>query len=128
MNYEYAIDNCIDDREFRNIVNSLLEKNGFISIGIDDPGFNDKSKANDNDILVMKDDVKYTIQTFLNKDISEKEINDTIKDIDKEKVVIGIIVTNKEVDNDTKELSKRKCIEIWDRTKLLSMTKKDEQN
>ena len=121
MDYKFIIDNCLDDREFRNLVNSILINNGFISLGFDDARLADEDKINNNDILVMKDDIKYTVQTFLNKDINMKQITETLDDINKEKVIAGIIVTNKEVSPQTKEKAQQYNIDIWDRTKLLSL-------
>jgi len=120
MDYKYVIDNCLDDREFRNLVNTTLINNGFTSLGIDDPRLSDDDdEINNNDILIKKDNIKYTVQTFLNKDISMKEISKTLDDMEKEKVVAGIIVTNKEVSNEIKEKAQQHNIEIWDRNKIL---------
>lgn len=120
MNYNFIIDNCLDDREFRNLVNTTLIKNGFISLGFDDIRLSDNNDINDNDILVKKDNIKYTVQTFLNKNITIKEINETLDDMKKEKVNAGIIITNKEVSNEMKEKAQSHNIEIWDKTKLLN--------
>ena len=119
MDYKYAIDNCLDDREFRNLVNTTLIKTGFTSLGIDDPRLSDNDETNNNDMLVKKDNIKYTVQTFLNKEIDIKEINETLEDMENEKVSAGIIITNKEVSNEIKEEAQQHNIEIWDRDKLL---------
>lgn len=119
MNYKYAIDNCLDDREFRNLVNTILINNGFTSLGIDDPCLSDTDETNNNDILVKKDNVKYTVQTFLNENIDITKIRETLEDMEKEKVIAAIIITNKKVSNEIKENAKQHNIEIWDRDKML---------
>ena len=106
------IDNYVDDREFRNYVGSLLEAKGFKRIVMDDTTLADEDSINDNDILAEKDGMKYTVQTFLNVDITEKEIEETLKDVDHENVGYGILVTNKEVSDNVKELAKEKGVEI----------------
>ena len=106
------IDNYVDDREFRNYVSSLLEAKGFKRIVMDDTTLADEDSINDNDILAEKDGMKYTVQTFLNVDITEKEIEETLKDVDHENVGYGILVTNKEVSDNVKELAKEKGVEI----------------
>ena len=123
MNYEYAIDECLDDREFRNLVNTILIKNGFKSLDIDDPCLSDSDETNNNDILVKKDSIKYTVQTFLNENIGTKQINETVNDMEKEGVFAGIIITNREVAIEIKENAKKHNIEIWDRDKLLHSIK-----
>lgn len=113
------IDNFLDDREFRNYIDMLLMKKGYANVSVDDPRLSDKSKLNDNDLLAEKDGIKYTVQTFLNTLISEKEIKETINDMKKEKVKNAIIVTNKKVNKITKNFAKEYNIEIWDRDTLL---------
>ena len=44
--------------------------------------------------------------------------------MEKEKVKFGIIITNTDVDSDLKDDAKSNNIEIWDKNKLLSLTKK----
>lgn len=124
MNYKYVIDNCLDDREFRNLVNTILSKNGFTSLGFDDVFLSDNDQINNNDILVKKRHVKYTVQTFLNKNINIEQINETLDDMENENVNMGIIVTNKEVSAEIKEIARQRNIEIWDKNKLLSFYEK----
>lgn len=124
MNYKYVIDNCLDDREFRNLVNTTLSKNGFISLGFDDVFLSDNDQINNNDILVKKGHTKYTVQTFLNKNINIEQINETLDDMENENVNMGIIVTNKEVSAEIKEIARQRNIEIWDKNKLLSFYEK----
>jgi len=119
----YVIDNCLDDREFRNLVNTELIKSGFTSLGFDDARISDKVKNNDNDMLLKKGAIKYTAQTFLNENIGDKEIGEVLKDMEKENVSAGIIITNKEITNEIKEKAKLHNIKIWDRTKLFSSIK-----
>lgn len=119
----YVIDNCLDDREFRNLVNTELIKSGFTSLGFDDARISDKVKNNDNDMLLKKGAIKYTAQTFLNENIGDKEIDEVLKDMEKENVSAGIIITNKEITNNIKEKAKLHNIKIWDRTKLFSSIK-----
>jgi len=119
----YVIDNCLDDREFRNLVNTELIKSGFTSLGFDDARISDKVKNNDNDMLLKKGAIKYTAQTFLNENIGDKEIGEVLKDMEKENVSAGIIITNKEITNNIKEKAKLHNIKIWDRTKLFSSIK-----
>ena len=119
----YVIDNCLDDREFRNLVNTELIKSGFTSLGFDDARISDKVKNNDNDMLLKKGGIKYTAQTFLNENIGDKEIGEVLKDMEKENVSAGIIITNKEITNNIKEKAKLHNIKIWDRTKLFSSIK-----
>ena len=119
----YVIDNCLDDREFRNLVNTELIKSGFTSLGFDDARISDKVKNNDNDMLLKKGGIKYTAQTFLNENIGDKEIGEVLKDMEKENVSAGIIITNKEITNEIKEKAKLHNIKIWDRTKLFSSIK-----
>jgi len=119
----YVIDNCLDDREFRNLVNAELIKSGFTSLGFDDARISDKTKNNDNDMLLKKGGIKYTAQTFLNENIGDKEIDEVLKDMEKENVSAGIIITNKEITNNIKEKAKSHNIKIWDRTKLFSSIK-----
>ena len=91
------IDEFINEREFRNYSSYWLSKLGFENIEIEDPSLSDKDPKNDNDILATKKNKKYTIQTFLNTDISKKEIDETIEDMKKENVENGIIITNRTV-------------------------------
>ena len=114
----FIIDNYVDEREFRNYINSLLDKKGFKPITIDDVRIADKDKINDNDMLAKKGELLYTIQTFLNTDIKKSEIDETLKDMKTEHVSVGIIITNNYVDNEIKEYANKKLIQIWDRSAL----------
>ncbi len=118
MNDLFIIDNYVDEREFRNYINNLLEKRDFKRITIDDVRIADRDKFNDNDMLAKKGELIYTIQTFLNKDINKKQIDETLKDMEKEHVSVGIIITNNYVSNEVKEYANQKLIQIWDRFEL----------
>ena len=109
------VDKYMDEREFRNYVNTMFYKHNYSLVGIDDTRLSDKDKENDNDILVSKNNITYTVQTYLNTKIGKKEIEDTLKDFEKEKVINGIIVTNYSVDNDIKDEALTKNIIILDR-------------
>ena len=112
------IDKYVDEREFRNYSTYWLSKLGFKNITIDDPSLNDKDSTNDNDFKATKRNKEYTIQTFLNKNITEKEVEETLIDMEKEHVENGIIVTNKEVSEEFIKYAKEKKIEIIDRSKF----------
>ena len=118
MNDLFIIDNYVNEREFRNYINSLLIKKGYNRVTIDDPRISDRDKHNDNDILIKKGEIYYTIQIYLNTDIKEKHIDETLKDMTEENVSAGIIITNNYVDNNMKEYANSKLIQIWDRTEL----------
>ena len=111
------IDQFLDDREFRNYIASNLTKLGYTEISIEDERISDSTKKNDNDLLAKKGDYTYTVQTFLNKEIKESHIKETIKDMEKEHVSFGIIVTNTEVSKEIKQKAKENGIEIIDRNK-----------
>lgn len=115
------IDQFLDDREFRNYIASNLEKFGYTEITIEDARISDSTKKNDNDLLGKKGKKTYTIQTFLNKDINENHIKETIKDMEKEHTSYGIIVTNKEVSKEIKQKAKENGIDIIDRNKIKSL-------
>ena len=109
------VDKYMDEREFRNYVNTMFYKHKYSLIEIDDARLSDKDKENDNDLLVVKDNIKYTVQTYLNTKIGEKQIEETLNDFEKEKVLNGIIVTNYYVDNNIKDKALEKNIIILDR-------------
>ena len=109
------IDEFLDEREFRNYSCSWLEKLGFTNIKIDDPRVSDEDPANNNDFLARKDNKDYTIQTFLNTDITEKEVEETLEDMQKEGVENGLIITNKKVSEKFKKYAQEKSVEIIDR-------------
>lgn len=114
------LDNYVDDREFRNYIHKVLIENEYQLVTIDDVRIADSDKINDNDIRAFKDGMTFTIQTYLNIDITEKEINETVKDIEKEKVSGAIIFSNRIVNKDIVELAKKNKIIIWDRDVLLA--------
>ena len=109
------VDKYMDEREFRNYVNTMFYKHNYNLVEIEDVRLSDKDKKNDNDILVTKDNIIYTVQTYLNTKITEKQIEETLKDFEKEKVLNGIIVTNYTVDNDIRNKALEKNIIILDR-------------
>ena len=109
------VDKYMDEREFRNYVNTMLNKHNYNLIEIEDVRLSDKDEENNNDILVSKNNTTYTVQTYLNTKIGKKEIEDTLQDFEKEKVLNGIIVTNYFVDKDIKEEALEKNIIILDR-------------
>lgn len=119
MNILTIIDQFIDDREFRNIVASLLKEKGFNSIDIDDIGLRDSTKLNDNDILAEKDGMHFTVQTFLNVEITRESIDEVHSDMHKEGVSYGILVTNMEVSSEIFEYADKIGITIWDRKEFM---------
>ena len=115
----FIIDNCVDDREFRNYIINLLEISGFKKINIDDVRLSDEDSANDNDLIAEKDFAKYTIQTFLNVDITTARIDETVTDMKKEGVFDALIITNRAVDEEVKKYAAKHNVEIWDRKILI---------
>lgn len=111
-------DNYMDEREFRNYVNTMFYKHGYHPLKIDDVRISDPDKNNNNDQLVTKDEIKYTVQTYLNEQIGEKEIKDTIEDMKKEKVEYGLIISNLFVNNEVKEKAEESNITILDRNEF----------
>ena len=109
------IDNFLDNREFRNYIVSILPKFGFENITIDDTRISDNDIINDNDIKAYKNDKRYTIQTYLNQDITKNEIAETITDMLKEKVSCAVIVTNRNADKDVIAWALENGIDIIDR-------------
>lgn len=118
MNDLFIIDNYVDEREFRNYINELLKQKGYERVIIDDIRIADQNKINDNDIIAKKGEIYYTIQVFLNKNITKKQIDETLDDMAKEKVSAGIIITNNYVSTEEKDYANKKLIQIWDRTEL----------
>ena len=112
------VNKYMDEREFRNYVNTMFYKRGYDPITIDDARVSDGDKKNDNDLLVTKDSIKYTVQTYLNTEIGDKHIEETLKDMEKEKVLKRIIVTNYYTDKDVKKKAKEKNIIILDRSEF----------
>ena len=118
MNDLFIIDNYVDEREFRNYINSLFIKKGYERVKIDDPRIADSDKYNDNDILIKKGEIYYTVQVYLNTEIDSKHIVEVVEDMRKENVSAGIIITNTEVSTDMKDYANKKLIQIWDRIEL----------
>lgn len=118
MNDLFIIDNYVDEREFRNYINELLKQKGYERVNIDDVRIADGDKINDNDIIAKKGEIYYTIQVFLNKNITKKQIDETLNDMEKENVSAGIIITNNSVSTEEKDYANIKLIQIWDRTEL----------
>ena len=112
------IDEFLNETEFRNYSGYWLSKLGFTDIRVEDPRVSDGDPTNDNDLLARKDKKEYTIQTFWNVDITEKEVNETIEDMLKENVDNGIIFTNKKVSEKFRTYAKGKNVEIIDRREL----------
>lgn len=115
------IDNFLDNREFRNYVVSILPKLGFENITIDDVRISDCDSINDNDIKAYKNGVRYTIQTYLNQNITKKETDETIDDMLKEGLSYAAIVTNKNVDKDVVSFALENGINIIDRDELIKI-------
>ena len=116
------IDNFINDMEFRNyIYGRLVRSDDFDEPEIDDATLCDDDKVNDNDIIVMQDGRKYTVQTFLNKDITLNKLKETKADIEKEKAFGGIVITNRSYGNDVAVFAEDNNILIWDRSELIDL-------
>ena len=109
------VDNYMDEREFRNYVFTMFNRYKYYPITIDDARLADEDTTNNNDLLVEKEDIVYTVQTYLNTEITEKEIEETLKDMDIEDVGYGIIVTNYYVNNKIREKARINHITILDR-------------
>ena len=118
MNDLSIINKYVNEREFRNYINELLKNKGYQRVVIDDVRISDQDKLNDNDILAKKGEIYYTIQVFLNKNITKKQIDETLNDMAKENISAGIIITNKYVSTEEKAYANQKLIQIWDRTEL----------
>ena len=112
------LDNYVNDMEFRNYIHGLLIKNDFKRVRIDDVTLCDDDDDNDNDIIAFKDGEKYTIQTFLNRSITLEELEETKRDIAKEKVKWAIVITNKGFHKEVADFADSNNIIIWDREQL----------
>ena len=112
------VDNYMDDREFRNYINTMFYKHDYYLISIDDVRISDGIKKNDNDLIVTKNNIKYTVQTYLNTNICEKQITETLNDMKKEELSAGIIVTNYYADSDIKNKALENNITILDRAEF----------
>ena len=121
MNDIEIIDNYMDEREFRNYIAYHLPDFGFEKIRIEDERISDENKVNDNDIFAIKNKISYTVLTYLNKEITDKELKECYTDMEKENVTVGVIVSNLEVSNEIKEKGKKLNIEIIDRLMLKSL-------
>lgn len=110
-----VIDLYMDDREFRNYVNTMLRKHDYVRFKIDDTRVSDDDFDNNNDIKVTKDDMRYDVQTYLNTEIGEKEINETLEDMGNEGLKYGLIVTNMMVNDEVKKEAINMHIRILDR-------------
>lgn len=112
------VDKYMDKREFRNYVNTMFYKKHYDYLAIDDVRVCDEDDINDNDQIVTKDGVRYTAQSFLNTKIKEKHIKETIKDMEKENVNHGLIITNFYADDEMKDLALENNIMILDRSEF----------
>jgi hypothetical protein len=112
------VDNYMEPREFRNYVNTMFYKKHYDYLKIDDVRVCDGDKINDNDQIVTKDGVRYTAQSFLNTKIKEKHIKETLKDMEKENVNHGLIITNFYTDMEMKDLALEHNITILDRAEF----------
>ena len=112
------VDNYMDEREFRNYINTMFYKHNFHPLEIDDVRISDDDEINNNDILVTKDNITYTVQTYLNTKIGEDQITEIIEDMEKENVPYGVIVTNFYADKKIKQRAKNNNIIILDRSEL----------
>ena len=110
-----VIDFYMDDREFRNYVNTMLRKHGYVRFYMDDSRVSDEEFDNNNDIKVSKDGMRFDVQTYLNTEIGEKEINDTLEDMGNEGLKYGLIVTNMIVNDEVKKEAINMHIRILDR-------------
>lgn len=110
-----VIDLYMDDREFRNYVNTMLRKHGYVRFYMDDSRVSDEEFDNNNDIKVSKDGMRYDVQTYLNTEIGEKEINDTLEDMGNEGLKYGLIVTNMIVNDEVKKEAINMHIRVLDR-------------
>jgi len=113
-----VIDSFMDDREFRNYIGTLLKNRGYTDVLIEDSRIADGRSDNDNDLLVRHEGSTYTVQTFLNREITAREIIETAQDIDIENADGGILITNTAVSEDVKKLAGEKQVEIWNRAVL----------
>ena len=93
----------------------MLRKHGYVRFKIDDTRTSDDDFENNNDIKVTKDDMRYDVQTYLNTEIGEKEINDTLEDMGNEGLKYGLIVTNMMVNDEVKKEAINMHIRILDR-------------
>ena len=119
MNDLEIIDSFLDEREFRNYIASYLETKGYSKVTADDPRVSDPGKLNDNDLLAVADGDLFTVQTFLNTEITRRQIYEVIDDIDRENADAGILVTNTAVSDTIKKFAAENDVYIFDRTDLI---------
>ena len=112
------IDSFLDEREFRNRIASLLEERGYEAVQIEDARVAVGRSDNDNALLARNEGKTYTVQTFLNRTVTEREIRETVLDIDAENADGGILAVNTEVSEDLKKAAASEQVEIWDRAVL----------
>ena len=115
MNNLTIIDNFLDDREFRNFMASLLEKTGYRKVSIDDTCLNNGDDVDDNDLKAEINGILYTVQTFLNTEITDAQIEETLEDMRKENIPYAIIITNTECKEEIKRAALLKNITVLDR-------------
>ena len=113
------IDNFIDEREFRNYIINMLPTLGYNLLNIDDVRTSDGYEYNDNDLLAIKNDLRYTVQVYLNTIIGDKEIADALADMHEEGISRALIIVNKPADKDVIEFAKEKNITIIDRDEII---------
>lgn len=112
------IDSFLDEREFRNYIASFLRERGFSNVRIEDSRTADGFLDNDNDLLAEMDGKTYSVQTFLNREITKKEVYETIADTDIENADGGILITNMEVTDEVKGYAAKNNVEVWDKAVL----------
>jgi len=116
------IDNFIDDREFRNYINNVLDEYGYEDIKNEDDRLSDYKDFNDNLISAYKDDDKYIIMTRLSNNLvpllTIKEFDSVIK---RRKNVKGIIITNGRFTSNAISYANKNNILLWDRDKLVDI-------
>lgn len=115
MKEKQIVDLYMDDREFRNYINTMLRKHGYVRFTIDDTRVSDEDMVNDNDIKVSKDNMRYAVQTYLNKEITNNEIVESLVDMEKENLNYGLIVTNTIVNDEIRKKALESHIRILDR-------------
>lgn len=127
MNDLEIIDNFLDEREFRNYIASYLETKGYRKVTADDTRVSDSFELNDNDLLAEKEGDTFTVQTFLNKEITRREVYEVIDDIDRENADAGILVTNTVVSDTIKKFAAENDVYIFDRDDLIKDLAKEEE-
>ena len=113
----HIVNRFMNKREFRNYVNTMLLKKDYQIMGPDDSRQSDSDQKNDNDLIVVKDGITYTVQTYLKKigNITKYNINETIEDMKKENVSNGLIITNVSVKKEIKKEAADNNIVILDK-------------